>query len=213
MYQNFLGSCQSILMLVLGPYKELSLFVSSVSETSFTEIHLAVPEHQSVLDMLLGSTVPEGVIAAVGHAATAWDGCPLSGLCCSVWPSAVVSPCPQQFLVCFPPGCHCHRYTVSSELPKLPSGTWKKWGNDPALFQYYTVKGVSKPQCLTEVLMKSMPLLISYIITCPFSSPFFSHPHYMAPRLQDSAWDCARAGCVKNTRIIFLHFLEEGFAA
>lgn len=163
MYQNYLGSCQS-----WAPIKNSREFLGHVSQRATWQL-LHTSQYWTC------RWVPRcllGVIAAAGHAATAWDCCPLSGICCSIWPSAVVSPCPQQFLLCFPPGCHCHRYTEGSELPKLPSATWKNWGNDLAFFMCYTVKGVSKPQCLTEVLMKSTALLISYIITCPFLISF-----------------------------------------
>lgn len=56
----------------------------------------------------------------------------------------------------------------ASRSPKLPGGMWKSRGNASDPFTCYFVKGVSKSQYLTGVLMKILVLPISYLITFPF---------------------------------------------
>ena len=138
-----------------------------------TESRTAAPKCQCVLDTLATWHLPQ-VMAAAGKCCFCSE--VLSARCRWSLPWALLLYLAKFWGFSLPTAAPSWPPT---RLP-LPWICWRLWGTQTtqwhmeklgeltALFAGYTIKGISKLQCLTEVLMKSLALLISCIITRPF---------------------------------------------
>lgn len=167
-----MGSYQSLLLMAgsEAPYKERCLFTSGVSGRSLISAHRephSALEPCSTGNAAAGATLPARAALTLRNAAA--QTLLVSALSSvALFGHFMVTPCSWKILFCLPSSCHCHSYDNGSVAPKLPSSPWNSEQNASALFTCYMLKGVSKPQSLMGVLMKSLGL-ISYVIACPLS--------------------------------------------